>query len=105
MPNQFSQILLEKAIYLPPNLLGPKYKEKLHEKLIAQYEGQCSGRYGYIISITKIENIGIGKIQEGTGNAVFQVKFKAIVFRPFKGEILDAVVSNVSTVGYFSVTK
>ena len=36
-----------------------------------------------------------GIIQPGQGFVVYPVKYKAIVFRPFKGEVLDAVVTQV----------
>jgi DNA-directed RNA polymerase II subunit RPB7 len=38
-----------------------------------------------------------GIIQPGQGFVVYPVKYKAIVFRPFKGEVLDAVVTQVNT--------
>ena len=55
-------------------------------------------RYGFIIAITTIDNIGTGLIQPGRGYVVYPVQYKAIVFRPFKGEVLDAVVSQVNKV-------
>jgi DNA-directed RNA polymerase II subunit RPB7 len=32
---------------------------------------------------------------------VYPVKYKAIVFRPFKGQVMDAVVNQVNKVGIF----
>ena len=49
-----------------------------------------------MIAVTTIDNIGAGLIQPGQGFVVYPVKYKAIVFRPFKGEVLDAVVTQVS---------
>ena len=60
-----------------------------------QVEGTCTGKYGFVISVTTIDNIGAGLIQPGRGFVVYPVKYKAIVFRPFKGEVLDAVVTQV----------
>jgi hypothetical protein len=37
-------------------------------------------------------------ILPGQGYVVYPVKYKAIVFRPFKGEVLDAVVRQVNKV-------
>ena len=56
-------------------------------------------RYGFVIAVTTIDNIGDGLIQPGRGFVVYPVKYKAIVFRPFKGEVLDAVVTQVNKVG------
>ena len=66
-----------------------------------QYESlNCSlyFRYGFVIAVTTIDNIGAGFIQPGRGFVVYPVKYKAIVFRPFKGEVLDAVVTQVNKV-------
>ena len=41
-------------------------------------------------------------IQPGQGFVLYPVKYKAIVFRPFKGEVLDAVVTQVNKVGLFT---
>jgi len=41
-----------------------------------------------------------GKIrQDGSGFATFKATFQCIAFRPFKGEVLDCVVSQVNRVG------
>lgn len=37
-------------------------------------------------------------IQPGRGFVLYPVKYKAIVFRPFKGEVVDAVVTQVNKV-------
>lgn len=53
-----------------------------------------------MIAVTTIDNIGAGFIQPGRGFVVYPVKYKAIVFRPFKGEVLDAVVTQVNKVSF-----
>lgn len=50
------------------------------------------------MAITGIENIGKGLIRDGTGFVSFPVKYQCVVFRPFKGEILEAVVTMVNKV-------
>lgn len=65
-------------------------------------EGTCTGKYGFVIAVTTIDQIGSGVIQPGQGFVVYPVKYKAIVFRPFKGEVLDAVVKQINKVGMFA---
>ena len=62
-------------------------------------EGTCTGKHGFVIAVTTIDNIGLGAIQPGRGFALYPVKYKAIVFRPFKGEVTDAIVTQVNKVG------
>jgi DNA-directed RNA polymerase II subunit RPB7 len=97
----FFHILLEKNISLHPKHFSGELKETLLEKLVRQEEGQTSVRFGYVVSITKIVHVGKGKINE-SGFATFTIKFEAIVFKPFKNEVLDANVTSVSKVGFFA---
>jgi DNA-directed RNA polymerase II subunit RPB7 len=98
----FFHISLHRIIQLPPKYFGPNLRNTLIEKLHSEVEGTCSGRYGFIVTVTAVEEIGMGKIQHASGAAQFPVSFKAIVFRPFKGEVLDAVVSSVNKMGFMA---
>ncbi|CAH3173668.1 unnamed protein product, partial [Porites evermanni] len=95
-------ISLEHEILLHPRYFGPNLLQTVKQKLFTEVEGTCSGKYGFIIAVTTIDNIGVGHIQPGRGFVVYPVKYKAIVFRPFKGEVLDAVVTQVNKVGLFT---
>jgi DNA-directed RNA polymerase II subunit RPB7 len=64
----------------------------------------CSGRHGFVVAITGVEDIGKGLIREGTGFVTFPVKYQCVVFRPFKGEILEAVVTMVNKVCLLSLS-
>ena len=105
--------------------------------LFDEVEGKCIGksvssatrlaytppfddRYGYVIAVTSLDNIGVGKIQPGDdersidrpyanfllclgrGYVIFPVKYHAIVFRPFKHEVVDAIVTQVTKVRRFT---
>lgn len=39
------------------------------------------------------------QVREGTGSAVFDLKYSCICLKPFKGEVLDVVVTSVNKVG------
>lgn len=59
-------------------------------------EGTCTGRYGFVVLVTSIRDIGEGVIQDTSAFAKFAVTFECVVFRPFKGEVLDCVVTSVN---------
>lgn len=71
---------------------------QIKEKLYQDVEGTCSGRYGYIITVLSLSNISKGKVLPGSGLAEFKVNYQAIVFKPYKGEVLDAIVTTVNKV-------
>lgn len=45
-----------------------------------------------------MKDIGKGKVIEG--GAEFKVSYSAIVYRPFRGEVVDGVVASVNKVSY-----
>lgn len=98
----FFHIELERDLLLYPRHFGPNIKDYLIEKLISKVEGSCSGRHGFIICVTGVTSTGDGRIREGAGVVTFPMKFNAIVFRPFKGEVLDAIVTTVNKMGFFA---
>ncbi|RDX60619.1 hypothetical protein CR513_61219 [Mucuna pruriens] len=81
---------------LHPRYFGRNLRDNLVAELMKDVEGTCSGRHGFVVSVTGIENIGKGLIRVGTGFVTFPVKYQRGVFRPFKGEILEAVVTMVN---------
>jgi len=54
-------------------------------KLLKDVEGTCTGRY-FIITIMDTVDISEGRILPGSGLAEFTVHYRAVVWRPFKGE-------------------
>ncbi|KAI3446837.1 hypothetical protein Pfo_003502 [Paulownia fortunei] len=92
----FFHIVLERNMQLHPRHFGRDLRDKLVAKLMKDVEGTCSGRHGFIVAITGIESVGKGLIRDGTGFVTFPVKYQCVVFRPFKGEILEAVVTMVN---------
>ncbi|CAL9018204.1 unnamed protein product [Prunus brigantina] len=98
----FFHIVLERNMQLHPRHFGRNLRENLVAKLMKDVEGTCSGQHGFVVAITGIENIGKGLIRDGTGFVTFPVKYQCVVFRPFKGEILEAVVTMVNKMGFFA---
>ncbi|KAL9939697.1 hypothetical protein V8E36_001514 [Tilletia maclaganii] len=93
---------LKHTINLHPSYFGPNMISYLEAKLRDEIEGSCSGRYGYIIRVLRIISSGQGVIKPSTGVAEFVMEYNAIVFKPFKGEVVDAVVTTVNKMGFFA---
>ncbi|KDN45479.1 putative DNA-directed RNA polymerase II chain Rpb7 [Tilletiaria anomala UBC 951] len=93
---------LKHTINLHPSFFGPSMQQFLEAKLRDDVEGTCTGRYGYIIRVVAINDIGEGIVKPGSGLAEFRSKYSAIVMKPFKGEVVDALVTNVNKMGFFA---
>ncbi|CEL61101.1 DNA-directed RNA polymerase II subunit rpb7 OS=Schizosaccharomyces pombe (strain 972 / ATCC 24843) GN=rpb7 PE=1 SV=1 [Rhizoctonia solani AG-1 IB] len=60
---------LTHRILLHPSYFGPRMTQYLETKLYADVEGTCSGRFGYIIAVLGIVDVGKGMVMSGTGQA------------------------------------
>ena len=47
----------------------------------------------------RVESTTDGRIQDTSGEVIYRVFFKALVMKPFKGEVLDGVIMDVSDNG------
>ncbi|KAF8817730.1 Dna-directed Rna polymerase II RPB7 [Cardiosporidium cionae] len=90
-----------KNISVKPNQLGPRYEQCIEEMLRHSVEGQCDATFGYVVCVIRVVHREAGRIQDGTGMIVVSVRYQAIVFKPFKGEVLDGIVTDVNRLGFF----
>lgn len=95
---------LSLAVTLPPSALGGDMPARLRQQLLHDVEGTCTGRFGYVICVLNWSQIDSGKglVMNNSGNAKFDVKYTALVWRPFKGEVVDGIVSSVNSMGFFA---
>jgi DNA-directed RNA polymerase II subunit RPB7 len=91
---------LKHSILLHPQYFGPQIKQFLLSRLHEEVEGTCSGLYGYIISVVEVVEVGKGVLQANTGFAEYMVEYKAIVFKPFKNQVVDGIVTTVNKVDF-----
>ncbi|ETN44294.1 uncharacterized protein HMPREF1541_10474 [Cyphellophora europaea CBS 101466] len=91
---------LEREISIHPSFFGREMEDRLRERLFADMEGSCNGEY-YIICVIDIYNISPGRVKPGRGEANFTINYRAILWKPFKGETLDCAVTNVKPQGVF----
>jgi DNA-directed RNA polymerase II subunit RPB7 len=78
---------LEYEISIHPSFFGSGISDRLRDQLYSDREGSCNGEY-YIVCITNIYEISPGKVRPNRGEANFKIKYRAIVWKPFKGEVV-----------------
>ena len=82
---------------LEPKFFGPSLGDTVLGKLQERFEGQCNGQYGYVVFVlTNTAVLTPGVVDPADGFAEFRVKFDAVVCRPMKGEVVDAIVTIVN---------
>lgn len=89
-------------VSLLPSQFSPDIHGQLEKRLLDEVEGSFSGRFGYTVCVIDISSIGDGIILPSQGTAQYRIKYRAIVFKPYKGQVLDAVVSQVNQKGFMA---
>lgn len=94
----FYMMTLTKELEVHPRFFGPKLSLEIQRRLKEEVEGTCNGKYGFILAVFAVLETGRGLIREGSGAAVFNLKYSCICMKPFKGEVMDVVVTSVNKV-------
>lgn len=63
-----------------------------------QVEGTCDGDHGYVVAVLQITGKSRGMLKDTTGFASYTVTYTCMVLRPFRGEVMDVLVTSVSKV-------
>jgi DNA-directed RNA polymerase II subunit RPB7 len=87
---------LTHTILLQPQYFGPGVREELKKRVAQEREGTWDGRFGYIVLVVSVDEVQAGVVQVGTGCAEYVIRYKCVVFRPFKNQVVDGLITNVS---------
>lgn len=99
----FFVVTLFRRLRIHPRLFGVKLRENLTQRLIMEVEGTFVGNYGFLVAVLKLlEPIPDATLDDETGFAVFPLHFQAVVFRPFRGQVIDTVVTKLTQHGFFA---
>mmetsp|Transcript_21158 Transcript_21158/g.48027 ORF Transcript_21158/g.48027 Transcript_21158/m.48027 type:complete len:156 (-) Transcript_21158:657-1124(-) len=95
---------LQREIVLEPIHFGPKLRPTIVRLLKEEVEGLALANYGYVVNVIEVpeDKIKSGIIEYDTGDVVFNVKYTALLLRPFINEVLDATVSQCNPLGFFA---
>ncbi len=110
---------MRRVVHVHPQFLGPALKQHIKDQCRAEVQGERAGSgasssasadgtssagVGFIILVIAIDDSQIGKgvIDHLTGRTRYEVEYDAIVFRPFKNEVLDTAVKVCTSEGIFA---
>lgn len=91
---------MERVVNLHPAYFDKTTNQKVTETLYTDVEGTNTGNF-YVVCIVNVVDISEPRVLPGTSFAEFTILFQAVVWRPFKGEVCDGMVSSVVSNGFF----
>mmetsp|Transcript_5135 Transcript_5135/g.20433 ORF Transcript_5135/g.20433 Transcript_5135/m.20433 type:complete len:177 (-) Transcript_5135:80-610(-) len=99
----FFHLTLKAIVRMHPSDLGPTLMNKIRDKLQHQEEGKCTPEFGFVVAVIEAKVVGKGLVSDaGNGLVSFPVEYEAVVFKPFKNEVLDTKVTQVNKMGFFA---
>nr|GMC48945.1 DNA-directed RNA polymerase III subunit RPC8 [Ipomoea batatas] len=81
---------IEHTLRLPPHLLNLALNEAIKGELEGLFVDKVIAQLGLCISVYDIRSNDGGFIFPGDGASTYTVKFRLIIFRPFRGEVIAA---------------
>ena len=90
----------ERELTMHPSFFDSGASEKIKEQLHSDLEGTIEGTL-MIIQIIEIDEVSEPMLVPGTGMAKYTVSYRALVWRPFRGEVVDGLVTSVVSNGFF----
>lgn len=91
---------MERVVNLHPSYFDKDTHKYITDTLYSDVEGTVAGQY-YIVCVVSVIDISEPRVLPGSGFAEYTISFQAVVWRPFKGEVCDGMVSSVSATGIF----
>lgn len=91
---------MEERIPLHPSYFSSEAPDSIKELLYKKKEGTNTGTM-MIVRIIGILEISEPKVMPGTGMAMYTISYRAVVWQPFRGEVVDGEVSQVVNNGFF----
>ena len=98
---------LTRVVYVHPQHLGPRLREHIKARTQDDVQSAAMGTVsgvGFVVLVLQIKDdmISRGTIDHLTGLTRFEVSYDAIVFRPFRNEVLDATAKVCTAQGVFA---
>lgn len=97
----YKLIAVKDTVRVPPKLFGKKMDESIAEVLRKRYENRMDHDLGVILAISKVKDIGPGKIIPGDGASYHDLSFEVLVFQPKLQETFLGKVSEIAQFGAF----
>jgi DNA-directed RNA polymerase II subunit RPB7 len=86
---------------LHPSFFNPMIRDYLYNELLRSVEGTLQGDYYVICIFDTSMVISEGMVIPGTGRVEYMVNYKAVCFKPFRGEVVDGYVTDAQSTGIF----
>ncbi len=96
----YKLVTVKDSVRVPPTLLGKDTKTSVQDALKA-LEGRQDKDWGVVLTITKVLDVGEGRIIFGDGGVYYDATYEMLVFNPEQNELIEGEVIDIAEFGAF----
>ena len=97
----YKLITVKDTVRVPPAMFGKDIKDSVVDVLRHKYENLIDEDLGVILAISKVKEVGPGRIIPGDGATYHDLTFEALSFQPKLHETFTGKVSEIAQFGAF----
>lgn len=88
-------------VRVSPDLLGLDKETRVRKEIKKKYESFIDKDIGIVIDVSKVNNIGEGKIIPGDGAVYYESDFELLTFKPENQEMVVGKIRDITDFGAF----
>ena len=96
----YKLVTVKDSVRVPPTLLGKDTKNSVQDAL-KSLEGRSDKDLGVVLTITKVLDVGEGRIIFGDGGVYYDATYEMLVFNPEQNELVEGEVIDLAEFGVF----
>jgi DNA-directed RNA polymerase subunit E' len=97
----FYRVEVKDHIRVPPRSFNKNIEESVSDCISKKYEGFISAELGFVIDVSKVNQIKDGIIIPGDGAAYYETTFELLTFKPELQEVVTGAIKDIADFGAF----
>ena len=97
----FYEIKVKGHVRVDPSLFAEETAKAITAALEKRFEGFISKELGVVVGVTKVDEVGEGKVIPGDGAAYYDTEFRILSFKPEMQEVILGKISDITDFGAF----
>ncbi|MBN2067671.1 MAG: DNA-directed RNA polymerase [Candidatus Diapherotrites archaeon] len=97
----YSLVKIKEKVRVPPKEFTAKLANSVLNIVQQEYEGIVDEDLGLVVAVTKVDNVGDGKVVPGDGAAYYDTEIEMLVYKPVMHELVEGNITEITEFGAF----
>ena len=97
----FYKLEMQDFIRVSPRFFDLDVKDSVLKAIKQKYDGMIDSKFGVVIDVSNVKNIGEGIIIPGDGASYYDTIFEMLIFQPEMQEVIKGRIKDIADFGAF----